>query len=180
MARITSTMQLRGLTTPKLNRMTREEKINLLVKGTDALRKNMENLQKYTKQTGEKSQFLERRKESGKPLPKGVTKNQASKMTDTQLNKALTQASYDAKAKTATKSGTKAFNKKFKEKTGKDYGSITSQDWENIRKKMESSPYNSEEVIEAYLEVGDDDEDEFEAFLQGLTNGDEDEYDEPI
>ena len=180
MARITSTMQLRGLTTPKLNSMTREEKINLLVKGTDALRKNMENLQKYTKQTGEKSQFLERRKESGKPLPKGITRNQASKMTDTQLNKALTQASYDAKAKTATKSGTKAFNKKFKEKTGKDYGSITSQDWENIRKEMESSPYSSEEVIEAYLEVGDGDEDEFEDFLQGLTDGDEDEFDEPF
>lgn len=180
MARITSTMQLRGLTTPKLNTMNREDKITLLVKGTDALRKNIENLKKYINQTGEKSQFLEKRKISGKPLPKGITLKQASKMTDTQLDKALIQASRDAKAKTATKSGVKAFNKHFKEMTGRNYSDISSDTWEKIRKEIEKFPYGSEEIIEAYFEDEDADEEQLEENLQRISNGDKEDFDEPF
>lgn len=163
--------QAKQLTTESLQKMSRNEKIVMAYRTSDALRKNVANIQKQ----GLTSPFIERRIESGKGLPKALSLEKLNKMTDSELNKTLTNLSFASKTKTSTVSGAKSFAKRFKEKTGVQYNDISPQDWENIRREIESLPYTSDEVIEAYFEADDND---IENYLQ--NNYDETEITEDL
>ncbi len=147
MARITSMQRLRQLNTMTIPNLSRLEKINLVTRGSDAIRKNVANSMKaMVKDPTLSSPFIERRLASGKGLPKAISLSKANKMTDTELNKTIEKLAQIAHNKTLTPSGMKEFNKAFREKTGVNYSDVSDEEWEVIREGTEL--YGSEEVFD--------------------------------
>lgn len=141
-----------------IDNLSRDEKIKLIASSS----KTLYDRYKRLKESGLNSPYLNKMK---KP-PTRYLKKSLNKMNNTKLNNLLSDLSLKARNKTSSIKGAKQFMKEFKEKTGVEYSSIDSATWDKIRRKIEDSPYSSEEIIQAYSEY--DDEDDVESYLSTL------------
>lgn len=107
------------------------------------------------------SPLLQRRfSEDSRFLPKTIGLKEAKKMTIKELRDEITELSFLAKAKTLDVRGVKKYIKEFKETTGRDPSSLSSSDWEKIRKKIEEGVYSSSDIIASYSEQDENQSDE--------------------
>lgn len=141
-----SLKRLQGMDLSDIKALSREESIELLTKGSDALRKRYERLEKnYNK--GE-SPFLRGEK------TKSITRSQAEKMSNRDIRNKLQKISRRSQSKTSTKRGTEEYKKDFIKATGVNPGSLSSEDWRKIDEqiaKAKAEGYESEDVITSYI-----------------------------
>lgn len=140
--------KLKALSEQKLYKMSRQEKIDLLASTSKSITANVRKLKK--KEYAEYVPFLQQRYRNEYPLPREIKKSTASRMTDRQLDQELRELSYTARLKTSSITGYKQYAKEFEEETGKKLTDITSEAWENIRKKIEENEYSSEAIVISY------------------------------
>lgn len=158
MAKKTTSIDIvKNLNAFDIKKLTREEKIKLIASSS----KTLYDRYKRLKSSGLESPYLRKMVDR----PKRYLTRSLKKMTDTNLEKKLTDLSLKARNKTSSIKGTKQFLKEFKAKTGADYSSIDSATWAEIRKKIESDYHSSEEIIKAYSEADTIDEDEIDKRL---------------
>lgn len=145
--------KLKALTEQDLFKMNKQDLIDLLVSTSKTVTANVRRLK--NSEYKEISPFLIQRESNKYPLPREIKRKVAQKMEVEQLKQELRDLAYTARLDTSTISGARKYAKKFKEKTGKSITELSSEDWENIRKKMEES-YSSTSAIKAYdAESGD-------------------------
>ena len=139
--------KLKGLTERDLYKMNKQDLIDLLVSTSKTVTANVRRLK--NSEYSELSPFLITRGKNKYPLPREIKRKVAQKMGVEQLKQELRDLAYTARLDTSTVSGARKYVKKFKEKTGKDLTELSSEDWQNIRLKMEDG-YGSTSAIKSY------------------------------
>lgn len=160
MAKISSIDKLSKMNTFDIEKLTRQEKIDLIASSSKTLYDRFKRL----KDSGLKSPYMLKRTEN----PKRYLKKSLNKMSNTELKNKLQTLALKARNTTSSIKGTKKFYKRFKEVTGADYESISSETWEKIRQKIESDYHSSSEIIAAYS-VNSSEED-VDAYLTALDD----------
>lgn len=158
MAKISSVDKLSKMNTFDIEKLTRQEKIDLIASSS----KTLYDRYKRLKASGLNSPYLNKMTEK----PKRFLKSSLRKMSNTELKNKLQTLALKTHNTTSSIRGTRQFYKKFKEKTGVDYNTIDSKTWEKIRQKIEADYHSSSEIIAAYSESTT--EDEVEAYLDAL------------
>lgn len=162
MAKISSIDKLSKMNTFDIDKLTRQEKIDLIASSS----KTLYDRYKRLKASGLNSPYLNKMTE----IPKRYLKKSLNKMSNTELKNKLQTLALKTHNKTSSIKGTRQFYKKFKEKTGADYESIDSKTWEKIRQKIEADYHSSSEIIAAYSESVT--EEDVDAYLQALDTQD--------
>ena len=151
---------MKSLTTNELYDMDKKELERFLSYESKLIEKNMMNL--IESGLGDYSPLMTRRMQNNRPLPRRITLKEAKKMTIQELRAEITELSYIAKSKTGDVRGMKKYLKQFKETTGRDPSELSSSDWAEIRKKIEESAYDSNDIIASYSEQGDESDQDFQ------------------
>lgn len=138
-----------------ISSLSRKELEMYVTKGSKLLRQNIRRVEK----SGLYSQYINKRRESGKPFPKEIKSKTAEKMSTTDLKKQLREIHYGAGAKTSSVRGAKKMAKDFAQSTGTNINELTSEDWAEIRRNMEDpTSFGSSEEIAMYVESKNDGE----------------------
>ncbi len=160
MAKISSVDKISKFNTFDIEKLTRQEKIDLIASSS----KTLYDRYKRLKASGLESPYLNRMVD----VPKRYLKKTLNKMSNTELKNKLQTLSLRARNKTSSIKGVKQFYKKFKQTTGVEYNTIDSKTWEKIRQKIESDYHSSDEIIAAYASY--DNEDDADAYLASLDD----------
>lgn len=148
--------KLRSMTEMDIQKLTKDQLVDMLASVSKNITASVRRLRK-NEELWNISQFASSRSGKNDKLPREIKRGVAEKMTKTQLQKELRNLGYISRAKTYNVSGVKKMIKHFKETTGRDITELSSEDWENIRKKIEEG-YDSESAISAYDSDYDEDE----------------------
>lgn len=148
--------RLRSMTEIDIQKLSKDELIDMLASVSKNITASVRKL-RANEELWKVSQFAQSRDMKKDKLPREIKKSVAEKMTETKLQNELRKLAYVSRAKTYNVSGVKKMVKSFKESTGKDITSLSSEDWEKIRKAIEEG-YDSTNAIAAYDSAMEDEE----------------------
>lgn len=148
--------RLRSMTEIDIQKLSKDELVDMLASVSKNITASVRKL-RANEELWNVSQFAQSRDMKKDKLPREIKKSVAVKMTKTKLQNELRKLAYVSRAKTYNISGVKKMVKSFKASTGKDITSLTSEDWEKIRKAIEEG-YDSTNAIAAYDSDMEDDE----------------------
>ena len=148
--------KLRSMTEIDIQKLSKDELVDMLASVSKNITASVRKL-RANEELWKVSQFAQSRDMKKDKLPREIKKSVAEKMTKTKLQNELRKLAYVSRAKTYNVSGVKKMVKSFKESTGKDITSLSSEDWEKIRKAIEEG-YESTNAIAAYDSAMEDEE----------------------
>ena len=148
--------KLRSMTEIDIQKLSKDELVDMLASVSKNITASVRKL-RANEELWKVSQFAQSRDMKKDKLPREIKKSVAQKMTKTKLQNELRKLAYVSRAKTYNVSGVKKMVKSFKESTGKDITSLSSEDWEKIRKAIEEG-YDSTNAIAAYDSAMEDEE----------------------
>lgn len=148
--------KLRSMTEIDIQKLSKDELVDMLASVSKNITASVRKL-RANEELWKVSQFAQSRDMKKDKLPREIKKSVAEKMTKTKLQNELRKLAYVSRAKTYNVSGVKKMVKSFKESTGKDITSLSSEDWEKIRKAIEEG-YDSTNAIAAYDSAMEDEE----------------------
>lgn len=148
--------RLRSMTEIDIQKLSKDELVDMLASVSKNITASVRKL-RANEDLWKVSQFAQSRDMKKDKLPREIKKTVAQKMTKTKLQNELRKLAYVSRAKTYNVSGVKKMVKSFKESTGKDITSLSSEDWEKIRKAIEEG-YDSTNAIAAYDSAMEDEE----------------------
>lgn len=154
--------KLRSMTEIDIQKLSKDELVDMLASVSKNITASVRKL-RANEELWKVSQFAQSRDMKKDKLPREIKKSVAEKMTKTKLQNELRKLAYVSRAKTYNVSGVKKMVKSFKESTGKDITSLSSEDWEKIRKAIEEG-YDSTNAIAAY-----DSAMEYEEYKEAIT-----------
>lgn len=138
--------ELRNLTEQKLSKMSKEDLASLVASTSKTITAQIRGVKK---EYGLQSPFLRQREDNDMPLPKEIKLKSAMKKELSELKNIARDLAYISRLKTASKSGMNVFKKDFYLKTGKNLKDLSSDDWANIRDKINEG-YSSTSAITSY------------------------------